>query len=102
MPKAYPPEKREEWTVKIREQKESGLSATKWCQKNQVALSTFFYWKSRLFPEMELRRSNFLELADTTSTGIILECLGARIFLDKNFESSALKRCLRALKEMKC
>jgi predicted AAA+ superfamily ATPase len=102
MTKAVSPEKRLEWKEKILRQKESGLSIAKWCLQNQVVLQSFYYWKAQIFPKSALGRESFTELVDEKETGIFIEYQKVRIYLDKNFDSSILKRCLLALKEISC
>ena len=101
MPKASP-EQRLEWEMRIRSQKESGLSVEKWCHQNQIPYHRFCYWKDRLFPKPQLSRSSFTELTQTNVSGICIEYQGLRIHLDRNFDPLILKKCLAVFKEIKC
>lgn len=40
--------KAELWTDRIRDFQDSGLSHKEWCQKHEIALSTFHYWSRKL------------------------------------------------------
>jgi hypothetical protein len=102
MPRPSPVEKQREWKEKVLQQRQSGLSAQRWCHENKIRPTTFHYWKDKFFPRANLSRSSFSELTDSTSTGITLECQGVHIHLDKYFDPSTLKRCLQTLKEVSC
>src|SRR5438105_2547007 len=62
MPRPFSEEKKQKWEQLISQQRESGLSIQRWCQKNEVFISSFYYWQDRLFPKT-LRRSSFKELS---------------------------------------
>ena len=38
----------QQWTDRIKEQCESGLTQTKWCEENGVNIHNFRYWKRRI------------------------------------------------------
>jgi hypothetical protein len=100
-------EKKLEWEEKVRQQRESGLSITRWCRQNQIPSNTFRYWKDKLFPRAQLTRSCFTELPvsreiDSRETGISIEYRGVRIHIDKHFDPSTLKSCLSVLKGVPC
>lgn len=101
MPRPSSSEKKQEWEEKIRKQRESGLSIERWCHDNQLPTHVFYYWRDKFLPK-SLNRACFTELHDANRTGITIEYRGIRIHLDKHFEPSILKRCLAALKELKC
>ena len=95
MPQTPSQEKKREWEEKFRKQRESGLSIKGWCQENQITTQAFYYWRASLFPQPDLTRSCFSELFDPQDMGIAFsEYNGIRIYLDKHFDSSTLKRCL--------
>ena len=101
MKKQISPEKRLEWEEKFQKHRESGLSVNRWCLENQISKSSFNYWKERLYPRQQiLFRSNFVELSSTQNTGIVIECRGLTVRLDRKFDSSVLKQCLTVL--MQC
>lgn len=100
MPKLSSAEKQKSWEEKILQQRQSGLSVQRWCQEHQINPHTFQYWKEKLFPKATLSRSSFAELSSSPFIGIILECQGVHIHLDKHFDPSTLKHCLQVLKEI--
>jgi hypothetical protein len=91
-------EKRQEWKNIIHRQEESGMSIKSWCCKNGICLHKFYYWKKHLLPEV-LNRACFTELTDQKSPGIIIECKGIRIYLNRDFDSLTLQQCLSVLGE---
>lgn len=90
-------EKQEEWKNKIQQQKTSGKSVSDWCRENQIKPKVFYYWRSKFFPAI-LQRSSFTELTSSRNTGIVIECGGVRICLEKHFDLTTLKHCLTALR----
>lgn len=100
-------EKRQKWKENILKQRESGLSATRWCAENDIVIYQFWYWQKKLFPKNVLDRSSFRELSDKKSSpvpnqqGITIEYHGIRLLLGQ-FESSTLKTCLEVLREVAC
>jgi hypothetical protein len=98
-------DKRLEWKEKIRLQKESGLSAFKWCREQNIKYKTLLYWRRQLgfAANTTIERSSFTELADASDrTGITIEYQQVRIYLTKNFDPAVLTKCLRTLKAGKC
>lgn len=102
MSKLIPEEKKQEWEANIRNQLESGFSIKRWCRENNISEQAFHYWRGKLFPKPSLSRSSFTEIVDKGRTGIILECQGVQIRLERQFDPSILKRCLEVLKGLKC
>ena len=102
MPQPSSSEKVLEWEEKIRQQKLSGLSIERWCRQNQVTACSFHYWKKRLLAPEHLTGSSFTELKDQNKSGVIFECNGICLRVDKHFELSTLKACLAVLMELKC
>ena len=41
-----------DWSLKIADQKSSGLSVSKWCRQNNLSKNMFFYWKHKLKDEL--------------------------------------------------
>ena len=103
-------EMRQQWKEKILKQKESGLSVTNWCYKNNTTIHSYYYWKQKLFPKQSLDRSAFTEVpnktkcksSDLKSAGIALEHQGMLIHLEKHFDTLTLKQCLDVLMGAKC
>lgn len=100
MPQSQSEERRQAWEEKIRNQRDSGLSITRWCRENQIATQTFYAWRAKLYPKPALGRHHFTELTDTKSMGIIVEYKDTRIHLNKDFDSAIFKQCLTLLREM--
>lgn len=94
-------EKLAEWAENIRQQKNSGLNASNWCQKHQIAFSTFVYWKDCLSSTL-IRRSSCKKPNALKTTGISIEYRGVRIHLDENFDLATLENCLLALRKTQC
>ena len=93
-------EKRSEWAENIRQQRNSGLNATTWCRKHQIAHSTFVYWKDCL-SKAPMRRSSFMKSLDaSTKTRVSIEYRGVRIDLDESIGLATLKNCLSALRDI--
>ena len=93
-------EKRSDWAENIRQQRNSGLNATDWCRKHQIAYSTFIYWKDCLSTKTTKRRSSFTEPLDaSTTTTVSIEYRGVRVYLDKSFDLAALKKTLISIAE---
>ena len=89
-----------EWAEKICQQRNSGLNATSWCRKHQIAHSTFVYWKDCLSSKASMRRSSCIEPPDVfTTTGVSIEYQGVCIHLDKGVDLATLKNCLSALRK---
>ncbi len=102
MPKSISKEKKLDWTTKIRQQKESGLSINEWCRKNQITKGSFHYWKNHFQPDISLTRSSFKELPVDQGTGISIEYQGVRILINKCFDPTTLKNCISALRGLSC
>jgi hypothetical protein len=92
------PEERSEWAEKIRQQRNSGLNATSWCRRHQIAHSTFVYWKDCLSSKPLVCRSPSVE--PDMAARVSIEYRDIRIHLDKSFDLATLKDYLSALQEM--
>jgi len=101
MPRSNLKTERLKWEDIIYQQKASGKSISAWCRENQILARSFFYWRAKFFPK-EINRDCFTELVENKNTDIKLEYLGISISLDENFNTEALKKCLKVLKEMSC
>lgn len=108
------PEIKQEWASKIKQCRQSGMSAKAWCRKNQVVYPTFIAWRLLLQHHSEpnsLENQNktatnplFVELKDTSKacSGIFLECEGVQIHLAQEFDSVVLEKCLKVLRGSSC
>lgn len=103
MPRPCSEEKKREWRETILRQRQSGISVVKWCLKNNITAHTFGYWRDKLFPK-PLLKDSFKEIHDSSleGTGISIHCNGVHIHLERHFDLSTLKQCLKALKELSC
>lgn len=96
-------EEKKQWEEKIFHQQQSKKSALRWCRDNGERYSAFLYWKRQLFPETVIKRSSFTEITNISKeTGIALEYQGIRLYVERQFDSSTLKQCLKVLREMPC
>lgn len=98
-----------QWVANIQHQRASGLSIERWCQTNNIRTHVFHYWKRKLFPKATIDRSAFVEIQSEkkatdslNQAGIFIEFQGVRIHLDRHFDSSTLKQCLKVVKEIVC
>ena len=96
MPQSNLKTERLKWEDIIYQQKASGKSISAWCKENQILARSFFYRRAKLFPK-EINRDCFTELVENKKTDIKLEYLGISISLDENFNTEALKKCLKVL-----
>ena len=94
-------QKRQEWEQKILQQKASGLPIVTWCEREKVSYHTFNYWREKLGHVPPLHRSSFKELSHiSTESGVTIEKKGMRIHVAKNFDTSTLAQCLKALDQL--
>jgi hypothetical protein len=101
MPRSNLKTERIKWENRIYQQKDSGKNISAWCRENQILTRSFFYWRAKLFPK-EINRDCFTELVENKNSNIKLEYSGIFINLDENFNTEALKKCLKVLKEISC
>lgn len=99
----------QEWKEKLNQQKLSDLTITSWCRQHDISIQTFYYWKRKAAPKTTLIRSDFTEISvqqkldpKSKEIGVSLEYHNFCIHLEKEFDRSALKQCLRILKELSC
>lgn len=65
-------DKRIEWEARMKEWKESGLSAAKWCREHDINLHQMYYWKRRFQQEsMVTKEANWLPVQVTESSSTI-------------------------------
>jgi transposase-like protein len=99
-----------QWKEKIHAQSLSGLSIAAWCRQNHIAPHTFYYWRDK-FLAKSIERTDFREISEqsseeapvqTQNAGIWLRYQEFSIHLDKQFDSSSFKECLKILMEVSC
>jgi hypothetical protein len=96
---------RDKWIARIEDWKNSGLSRTAWCKRENLADHQFYYWKKLLSdePKPKLDAKSFIELEDhSDSSGIEIALNGIIIHVAKNFHSATLQQCIMTLKGAKC
>ena len=100
MPRSFSEEIQNQWKEKIQNQRQSGLSMASWCKKNDISITTFYYWRDKLLPK-SVNRATFVELQDTQeapeASGITIECQNFLIRLNKQFDPTTLQNCLKVL-----
>lgn len=102
MAQPFSEELKQQWKENILKQRQSKLSMASWCRQNEIAIHTFYYWKSKLFPKPTLDRSAFTEAVEEKKKfvdEIVLEYHGFNIHLNEHFNPSTLKKCLEALRK---
>jgi hypothetical protein len=52
------------WEERFKQKESSGLTVNEWCEKNQVAKPTYYYWKSRIknLSADEVQSNTFVEI----------------------------------------
>ena len=102
MAQPFSEELKQEWKENILKQRQSKLSMASWCRQNGIAVHTFYYWQSKLFPKPPFNRTSFtesIEENDKFTTGITLEYHGFNIHLNEHFNPFILKKCVEVLKK---
>lgn len=56
-------EREEYWQLVVDDFNESNVTKTEYCRKNEIAVSTFNYWESRLSEAKEIPENRFVELS---------------------------------------
>lgn len=108
MPQPASEKASQQWKENVLKQRESGLSIASWCHQNKIEVHTFYYWRNKLFPKAPLVHSDFKEIQEQQKTygfqktGVFIEYQGFCINIDRQFDFSTLKQCLKALKEISC
>lgn len=102
MAQPFSEELKQQWKENIFKQRQSQLSIASWCRQNGIAVHTFYYWQSKLFPKPNLDRSAFTKAVEEKNKfdEIVLEYHGFNIHLNEHFNPSVLKKCLEVL--VKC
>ncbi|MBI3258290.1 MAG: hypothetical protein HYZ54_02235 [Ignavibacteriae bacterium] len=96
------PEERE---AMVKQWKESGKTMAEWCRERRIPKTIFFCWTRKKKPKAKLclARNHFTELkSEEPQTGIVIECRGVKIYVEKNFNPTLLTKCLRLIKGETC
>lgn len=94
------------WKKLVHEWRDSGKSASIWCQEQQIPMNTLSGWKKRLKlleddsdgkgfqkPFVELKNSRPL-----VDSGVLLEIDGVNIRLQVDFDEAVFTQCLDCLR----
>lgn len=89
----------QEWTEKLADWSNSGLSIAAWCRQNDEGYHRFLYWRKRLGTRQPGGTGRFVELRLGQSP-LCLECNGIRIHVERGFDSGLLGDILSLLKKV--
>lgn len=93
--------KKLKWKSLIEEQRQSGLSIKKWCERQNLMPNTFHYWKTRLFSK-EIQTSSFVELKVKRPDEISLQTRGLYIRLGSDCDPVLRKQIFVLFTEATC
>jgi transposase-like protein len=92
------------WQERISNWKSSGISIKSWCREHGIAPSTFAYWKNNKNVQglSKKKEAKFIELPEKQEkkSCLTLSLKGAEIYLEENFDTETLYRCLSVLKRL--
>ena len=88
----------QEWTEKLADWSNSGLSIAAWCRQNDEGYHRFLYWRRRLGDQQARTAGSFVELRLGQSP-LYLECNGIYIHVDRGFDPGLLTDILSLLKK---
>lgn len=91
--------RRQEWKIAVEEWQASGLSIREWCQRQDIADSTFHYWKKLFSSVSKPSRPSFFELFEEKKSRIEMELGGIKIYAESGFDENLLVHCLKVLKK---
>lgn len=97
------------WKQRIYEQKISALTIPEWCEKNQLSLHAYYYWRKvirnhKVEPTVSLK-TEFVEIQKTekvpvTSCGVILTWNDVSIQISSKQEALLAAEVIRALQSL--
>jgi hypothetical protein len=95
------PETRERWQQYIEGFKSSGLTRKAYCEKNQINVSTFDYWREKLDPSEKRKHRDAgwipLRIADVSEPGIDIRIGKINILVKPGFDRSLLIELLQTI-----
>jgi hypothetical protein len=95
------PETRERWQQHIEGFKSSGLTRKEYCEKNQINVSTFDYWREKLNPSGKRKQVNAgwipVKIADDSGPGIDIRIGKINILVKPGFNRSLLIELLQTI-----
>lgn len=90
------------WREKLENFKNSGLSQSEWCKRNNEKMHCFKYWLQRLKID-EMPKIAFEELTDSPQQYTIeIHRKELSISLPNGFDQKTLKECLLAIEKVSC
>lgn len=100
-------QKSKHWQHHIDQCHQTGLSQRHYCQANNIALSTFGYWKRKISKKPEekiqfypLVLTNNANLSDHSGLTLHLQKKRFRIEIAEGFSASALNRLITTLEQL--
>ena len=97
--------KAEKWQELVLQWETSNKSAKAWCCEHGVAYVSFISWRNHLKNTLPTKpdtlQASFVEISDPSPalSGIEIHCRSLTLTLSKDFDSSALVRCLQVLEK---
>lgn len=94
------------WKQRINEQKISGMTIPEWCEKNQLSLHAYYYWRKvirnhkvdpTISPKTEFVEVQKNEKAPASSCGVILTWNDISIQISSKQDAFLAAEVLRAL-----
>ncbi|MBF8984897.1 hypothetical protein IZY60_15250 [Lutibacter sp. B2] len=98
-------ENRKYWETIIHNQMESGLSQNRWCEENNTKVSTFRYWKHKMFsnkPLEKAEKTTWTKVTPITDTQLCNSKIEVKIgqatlLIDKFFDEEILHKLMGIL-----
>lgn len=98
-------ENRKHWESIIHNQIESGLSQKQWCEANNIKVSTFRYWKHKIFsnkPSEKVETTTWTMVTPIKDTQLCNNKIEVKIgkailLIEKSFDEEILDRLLGIL-----
>jgi hypothetical protein len=93
------PEKTGHWRQQVEAYKASGISRKEYCEKNQIKLSTFDYWRKKFSSPGEKKGSAWIpiKIAEDSSLGIDLRVGSVTIAVKPGFDRALLTELLQTI-----
>jgi len=96
-------DKRKLWTKRIQDYRTSGLTAAKWCEKNEISIHTLKYWITKFNKEknQESKKTKWTTIIPAESKTESLKVIigHSTIELAPGFDSETFKKVVRILNE---
>lgn len=93
---------KEHWIKIIQDWEKSGEVAKYWCEKRKVPYVSFITWRKRINEATSMKEvPSFIEVVadkEEKSCAIEIEHQGFVLRLEKNFDDTLAKKCLKLLK----